>query len=291
MVFKRLRVYGQLVMFEHTLFAMPFALAAVFMASSGVPRIDKLFWVILAMVGARNGANALNRLIDADIDSKNLRTATRHIPTGIVKKKEAFILTVICFIIFVFSAYMLNIICVILLPIPLAMFIAYSFTKRFTWLCHLILGITIGGAPVGAWLAVTGKLDFSLLPSFLMGGALALWIAGFDIIYSTQDVEFDHENHLHSIPITFGISKSLKISTLLHIVSVILLVLMPLFIKLGIIYYIGIIIISALLYYEHSIVSPDHLASVKIASYSINQIIGFVFLIFTVSDIIVRSML
>lgn len=288
MVFKRIKIYGELVMFQHTLFALPFALVSVFMASGGFPGWYKLLFVMGAMVGARNGANALNRLIDADIDDKNIRTSKRHIPAGIVKRGEALLLCSACFLLFIVSAFMLNPICVILLPVPLVLFILYSYTKRFTWLCHLILGAAIGGAPVGAWLAVTGKLDLSLLPSFIIGTSAALWVAGFDVIYSTQDVEFDRENKLYSIPARFGVKNALKISTCFHIISIALLAVLPFFIKLGIIYYIGIFIISVLLYFEHSIVSPQHLESVKFSSYSINQIIGIVFFVFSTLDILMR---
>lgn len=281
MVFKKIRIYGELVMFQHTLFAMPFALAAVFMASAGFPGWYKFVWVIAAMVGARNGANALNRLIDADIDAKNVRTSSRHIPSGIVKKKEALLIAIFCFLLFAVSAYMLNPLCVLLLPIPAALFVLYSFTKRFTYLCHFILGAAIGGAPVGAWLAVTGRLDFSLIPAFIMGGAAALWIAGFDIIYGTQDVEFDRENGLHSIPVKFGIKGALIISSISHVISAVLLFTLPLFVNLSWPYYAGMIIISGLLYYEHHIVSPGRLEAVKIASYGVNEIVGVVFLIFS----------
>ncbi|KPU43040.1 4-hydroxybenzoate octaprenyltransferase [Oxobacter pfennigii] len=286
MVIKKLKTYADLVMFEHTLFALPYALAAVFMAYDGLPDLKTLFWVLCAMVGSRNGANALNRLVDAEIDGKNKRTAHRHIPSGLVKKKEVLLLTIFCFALFVFSAFMLNPVCVMLLPIPAALFIVYSYTKRFTWLCHLILGIAIGGAPVGAWLAVTGKVDLSLIPSFIMGASVALWIAGFDVIYATQDIEFDRKNKIHSIPARFGIVGALRISTGFHVISVILLLLLPVFVDLGIIYFIGIAIIAILLAYEHKIVSPNHLESVKIASYSVNQVIGVLFLVFSISDVL-----
>jgi 4-hydroxybenzoate polyprenyltransferase len=288
MVFRRIRIYSDLVMFEHTLFALPYALSAVFMASGGRPSLGKLFWVTAAMVGARNGANALNRVVDADIDAKNRRTSGRHIPAGIVKKREAVALAAACFLLFLLAAYELNPVCFVLIPVPIALFILYSYTKRFTWMCHIILGISIGGAPVGAWLGVTGRIDISLLPSFIIGAAVALWIAGFDIIYGTQDIEFDRQNGLHSIPERFGIPGALRISTLFHVVSTLLLFILPQFVSLGVLYYTGMIIVSGLLFYEHMIVSPKHLQSVKIASYSVNQIIGVVFLVFSISDMLLR---
>lgn len=286
MVFKKLKIYGDLVMFQHTLFAMPFALSAFFISAGGFPGWYKFIWVLLAMIGARNGANALNRVVDSEIDKKNSRTAGRHMPAGIVKRKEVLILAFVCFGLFAVSAFMLNPLCAALLPIPAALFILYSYTKRFTWLCHLILGAAIGGAPLGAWLAVTGKLDYGIFPALILGAAAALWVAGFDIIYATQDLEFDKSQGLHSIPVKFGIKRALAISSVFHALASVLLFSMPLFAGLGVCYLVGAFIISCLLYYEHSIVSPEHLDSVKIASYSINEIVGVVFLVFTCLDIL-----
>lgn len=288
MVFRKIRIYSDMVMLQHTLFAMPFALSALFMAAGGFPGWHKLLWAAAAMAGARNGANALNRLIDADIDAQNTRTSGRHIPAGIVKKGEALLLVVFFFLLFILSAFMLNPLCAALLPIPAVIFILYSYTKRYTWMCHMVLGIAIGGAPVGAWLAVTGRLDISLIPAFVMGTGAALWVAGFDIIYALEDVEFDRSHRLYSIPASFGIKGALDFSAVFHFTSVVLFCALPIFTSLGAIYYIGISIISGLLYYEHRIVSPANLKLLETASYTINEIVGLVFLVFSCADIFVR---
>jgi len=186
MVLKKLKSYGELVMFSHTLFSLPFALIAMIWAANGLPSGVTIFWILIALAGARNGANALNRIVDKDIDKKNPRTANRHLPKGLVKDYEVWVIVSLCFLIFVFAAYKLNPLCFMLSPVALFLFIIYSYTKRFTWICHIILGITCGGAPVGAWIAVTG--NFALTP-IILGAIVTLWVAGFDIIYATQDIE------------------------------------------------------------------------------------------------------
>lgn len=180
------------------------------------------------------------------------------------------------------SAYMLNPLCLYLSPLAIAIFVIYSYTKRFTWLCHIILGIACGGAPVGAWIAVKGTID--IVP-ILLGAVVTAWVGGFDIIYATQDYNFDKENKLHSIPVFFGIKGSLIISSLMHIFSIGILFLLYYIMNMGIFYLIGLIIISILLFIEHKMVSPKDLKSMKIASYSINQIVSVLFLIFTSIDI------
>ncbi|MDN5343490.1 MULTISPECIES: UbiA-like polyprenyltransferase [Oceanotoga] len=282
MVLSKLKTYGELVMFSHTLFSLPFALISMFWAANGLPNFDVFLWIVIALFGARNGANALNRIIDAEIDKKNPRTKDRHIPKGKVKKREALLIVIFCFVIMEISAYMLNPLCLYLSPLAIAIFVIYSYTKRFTWLCHIILGIACGGAPVGAWIAVKGTID--IVP-ILLGAVVTAWVGGFDIIYATQDYNFDKENKLHSIPVFFGIKGSLIISSLMHIFSIGILFLLYYIMNMGIFYLIGLIIISILLFIEHKMVSPKDLKSMKIASYSINQIVSVLFLIFTSIDI------
>jgi len=285
MVFDKIRKYGEMVMFSHTLFSLPFALISMFWAAKGFPAWTTFLWIIVALFGARNGANALNRVIDADIDRKNPRTAGRHIPKGEVKKSEALLVVIVCFAVMVFAAYMLNPLCLILSPAALAIFIFYSYTKRFTWLCHFVLGVACGGAPVGAWIAVTGKIE--ILP-IALGAAVTFWIAGFDIIYATQDYDFDRENNLFSVPAVFGIKNSLIISAFFHVLSVLILIWIKFQLDLSAIYTAGIVVISILLISEHIIVSPKNLKTMKIASYSINQIVSVVFFIFSFADVLIR---
>lgn len=269
--------YGTLVMFSHTIFSLSFALISMLLAGSGKLDFKTIFWIIVAFLGARTGANALNRVIDAEIDAKNPRTSTRQLPQGLMKKKEILIFVIICFGIMIFAAYMLNPICLILSPIALFLMTIYSYTKRFTWACHIVLGITSAAAPVGAWLAVTGKI--TLLP-LVMGAANTLWVAGFDIIYGAQDYKFDTENGIHSIPAKFGVKNALLISRLFHVVALTCLFLVGILTpQLGVIYYSGLVIIAILFIVQHKLVSPENLKNVKVASYNVNQVISIVFLV------------
>lgn len=282
---EKLHDYGVLVMFSHTIFSLSFALISMLLASNGLPSPYTIFWILIAFLGARTGANAINRVIDAEIDAKNPRTASRQLPQGLLKKKEVLAFVIICFLIMVVAAAMLNPLCLILSPIALFLMVIYSYTKRFTWACHLVLGITSAAAPVGAWLAVTGKITW--LPLFI-GAANTLWVAGFDIIYGAQDYDFDTANGIHSIPARFGVRNALYISTLFHSITLILLIIVGILSsQLGIIYYIGLSIISILFVAEHKMVSPHNLTNVKIASYGINQIISIVFLVCGVIDALI----
>ena len=274
--------YGTLVMFSHTIFSLSFALISMLIAGNNKLNFHTIFWILIAFLGARTGANALNRVIDAEIDARNPRTSTRQIPQGLMNKKEILIFVIICFAIMVFAAYKLNTICLIFSPIALFLMTIYSYTKRFTWACHIVLGITSAAAPVGAWLAVTGKI--SLLP-LVMGAANTLWVAGFDIIYGAQDYDFDTTNGIHSIPARFGVKNALLISRVFHIIALSCLFLVGLLApELGIIYYIGLSIIAVLFIIQHKLVSPDNLKNVKVASYNVNQVISIVFLLAGVID-------
>lgn len=283
MVFKKLKTYSELVMFSHTLFSLPFAAISMMWAAKGLPSVRVILWIIVAFVGARTGANALNRLIDKDIDAKNPRTSDRHMPKGIVKNFEVIILSIISFSLMALAAFKLNPLCVKLLPLAIIIFIFYSYTKRFTYLCHIILGIACGGAPVGAWIAVTGKIGW---PSLVLGAVVTLWVAGFDIIYGSQDYDFDKKEGLYSIPVRFGIKYALEISTFFHIMAILLLIYLYFIMNMGFLYLSGVAIDVILLYIEHKIVSPDNLSNVKIASYSINEVVSVVLFLFTAADIL-----
>lgn len=281
-VINKIKEYGKLVMFSHTIFSFSFALISMTLAAKGLPEISTLIWIILCFMGARTGANAINRVIDAKIDAKNPRTAGRQIPKGEIKKGEVIIFTILCFAVMLFGAYKLNRICLILSPAALFLMIIYSYCKRFTYLCHLVLGVTCACAPVGAWLAVTG--EFGVIP-LLMGAANTLWVAGFDIIYGCQDYDFDRANHLHSIPARFGVKNGLFIAMAFHIITLICLIAIGILApELGIIYFIGIGIIAVLFIIEYSIVSPTNLTNVNIASYSVNQLVSIALLIFGLLD-------
>lgn len=281
-VLDKLKEYGKLVMFSHTIFSFSFALVSMTLAAKGLPKISTLIWILVCFMGARTGANAINRVIDAEIDAKNPRTANRQIPKGEVKKKEVVIFTSICFAVMLYGAYKLNTICLLLSPIALFLMIIYSYCKRFTYLCHLVLGITCACAPVGAWLAITGEL--TLIPLF-MGAANTLWVAGFDIIYGSQDYEFDKANNIYSIPSKFGVKNALYIAMAFHIITLICLVIIGILSpELGITYYIGIGLIAGLFTTEYIIISPTNLNNVNIASYSVNQLVSIVLLVFGLLD-------
>jgi 4-hydroxybenzoate polyprenyltransferase len=282
MVLQKIKTYGNLVMFSHTIFSLPFAFVSMLIAANGMPQLSVFFWIAVAFLGARTGANAINRFIDKDIDAKNPRTASRHMPRGAVKSYEVIILTGVSFLFLVLAAYMLNPLCFMLLPVAIFLFLLYSYTKRFTWACHIVLGVISGGAPVGAWLAVTGS--FAWTP-FILGAANALWVSGFDIIYGSQDVDFDRKEGLYSIPAVFGVKNALLISRLFHIAAVAILLFVYFIANMSGLYLIGLLVVAWLLYKEHTMVSPTNLTNVNIASYNINQLVSITFLIFSIADI------
>lgn len=284
-VVHKIKHLSQLVMFSHTLFSLPFALIAMLLAGQGMPPIDVVFWILVCLVAGRNGANALNRYVDRRYDALNPRTADRHLPRGIVQSWEVLLLTGICYLVFIYGAYRLNPLCLMLSPVALFLFTTYSFTKRFTWLCHIVLGITCAGAPVGAWLAVTGTFAF---PPLVLGAVVVLWVGGFDIIYGTQDIDFDRSNGLYSIPAQFGLKNALWIARGMHLLMVLLLVLLGYLSQLGFIYGLGVAISGVLLLIEHGIIDPKHRLKMNFAAYHINQIISVLLLSFFVVDLILK---
>lgn len=283
---KKIRLFLKMIKFEHTIFALPYAYIGMIMASfykyGTWPGWLTFFWITMAMVGARSAAMALNRLIDKQIDAKNPRTAERELPRGAVSSLETVVFIVGSFMLLGISAWMLNPLAFYLIPVAVAVLVLYPYTKRFTWACHLVLGIADGLAPLGAWIAVTGRFD---MPGILLGGAVAVWIAAFDIIYASQDVEFDRKEGLCSIPSRFGIARGLWISRLLDMLTVVLFLLIPQFVSLGVIYYIGIAAVALLLVYEHMIISPNDMSKINIAFFKVNSIIATVAFIFTLTDI------
>ncbi len=281
MVFDKLKKYGELVMFSHTVFSLPFGLIAMLWAANGIPELRVFFWILVALFGARNGANAFNRIADRFIDGRNERTKDRHLSTGQVKLYEAVIITVLCFVLMAVAAYMLNLTCLILLPFAIALFIFYSYSKRLTWLCHFILGTACGGAPVGAWIAVTGGITF--MPLFL-GAAVCFWVAGFDIIYATQDIDFDRKEGLHSVPARFGLTNALWIARASHTMCILCLLAIFVLMPRGIFFLIGIIVSILLLCIEHYNVIPENKDKMIFASYHINQVLSIVFFIFAMLD-------
>ncbi len=276
---------SQAIMIQHTLFSLPFAASALLLETGGKLPYLKVLYIFLAVFGARNGANALNRLVDHHIDAKNERTQNRDLPSGRLTRLDLWVVVVICLILLGVSAYLLNPLCFALLPVALLMIGLYSFTKRFTWLCHYFLGATVAIAPMGTLLALNGyfRLDY-----FFVYGAVALWVAGFDIIYGCQDIEFDRKEGLFSVPARFGAHKALIIAAFSHTVAWVLLLLWGYSYTAGTWYYIGCALMALLLIIEHSLVAPGKLQHVTTAAYHINEIVGVLFFICTLLEVYTR---
>ncbi|HIZ89132.1 MAG TPA: putative 4-hydroxybenzoate polyprenyltransferase [Candidatus Mucispirillum faecigallinarum] len=272
----------KMIKLEHSLFALPFAFVGMFLAANGMPSWNVILWVVVAMVGARSAAMGLNRYADAEIDARNPRTASREIPAGNISKKSTIFYIILSLAVYFLAALMLNRLTAILSPIPILIFILYAYAKRFTNFCHIILGIALGLAPVCAWIAVTGTIN---LPPFILGGAIILWVAGFDILYAIQDIEYDRKEGLHSIPAVFGVSGSLIIARLLHFAAFFLFILLMAFTNLGYIYLAGVLISGALMAYEHSLVSKDDLSKLNMAFFNMNAYISITIMIFSIIDI------
>jgi 4-hydroxybenzoate polyprenyltransferase len=275
------RRFVSLVKLEHTVFALPYAYAGAVLAAGEVPAAQTLAWITVAMVGARSLAMALNRLIDAGIDARNPRTARRELPAGLLTPVQVAAFAAASLAVFLLAVWQLPPITHVLWPIPVAGFVIYPYLKRFTWLCHPFLGAVDGLAPVGGWIAVTGTLDWQ---PFLLGGAVALWIGGFDIIYATMDLDVDEREGLHSIPRRFGIGTALLLTRIAHAGSVVLLIWLGIDLGLGPLYWLGLAAVAVLLAYENSIVSEDDLSRVDMAFLGMNGVIAIVYLAGVLAD-------
>lgn len=285
-MFNKLILYLKLIKFSHSIFALPFALTAAIIAASGIPSAKQIFWIIVAMVGARSGAMGLNRIIDRKIDAENPRTAAREIPAGKVRVADAVIFTLISFTVLVFAAYMLNPLCLKLSPIAVAVVFLYPYTKRFTWFSHFVLGLSLSAAPLGAWIAVRGTLDWQILPLAL---AVIFWLAGFDALYALQDLEFDKSFGLYSIPKKFGVKKTLLFSVIFHFFAWGLLASTGIIFNLGIFYWIGMAVAAGLFIYEHSLVKPDDLSRLDMAFFNMNGYISMTVFLFTLLDYLLQK--
>lgn len=286
---EKIRNYGSLVRFSHTVFALPFALASVALAWPSHPvTLRNLLWILIAMVSARSAAMAFNRLVDRRFDAHNPRTENWELPQGTVKVWEAVLLTVMSAAIFVYAAYQINLICFLLSPVALAILFFYSLTKRFTWASHLFLGLALSLAPMGAWLAVAGSpIDLlELATPFFLGLAVLFWLAGFDIIYALQDLEFDRKEGLRSIPVRFGIAGALRLSSLFHVCTVIFLAAVGLSAQMGVVYWFGFVIVSIILFWEHRLVTPTDLSRINRAFFNFNAYVSVGYLLTIVADLL-----
>lgn len=276
----KLRVLLEMIKWEHTAFALPFAYAG--MLAAPVPfSFSNLFWITIAMIGARTAGMTLNRIIDAGIDARNPRTADRAIPKGLIGLKEAWVFTVAAIGLLVLATFFLAPITRILWPLVVLGFVVYPYTKRFTWLCHLALGVANGLAPGAAWVAVTGEISWT--PVFIWAGA-ALWVAGFDVIYALLDRDFDLENRVNSLPARFGIGPALVVSRVWHALSVAFLVAFGVAAGLGVVYYLGVVVVAWLLFYEQSLVKEDDLSNLNMAFFTMNGVISAIFFLFVILD-------
>jgi len=289
-MFAKLKLYSDFVVLKHSLFAIPFAYLGAFLASREVPELRILFWVGLAFIGARSAAMALNNLIDMEIDSKNPRTAQRELPSGRISMNEVWGIIIFSYFLLFFSAYMLNPLCLLLAPIIPVTSIIYPYLKRYIPISHFVLGLNLGYAPVGGWLAVIGAFNFpfgsSEIAMLLLLLAVSFWVAGFDIIYSLLDLDFDKKNRLYSIPSIYGVKNALNLSFVSHILMLMLLILLMYLLKLGVIFKAGIVIIALLILYEHTLVKANNFTDIPVAFFNVNAAVSLSMLIFTVADVI-----
>jgi 4-hydroxybenzoate polyprenyltransferase len=268
------RLYYRLVKFEHTIFALPFAYVGAFLAVDGIPSGHDLLWITVAMVGARSLAMALNRLIDARIDAANPRTAGREIPSGALSIAAVLVFCIVSLIVYLAAVWQLDPLVRWLSPIPVAAFVVYPYLKRFTWMCHMWLGAVDGLAPVGAWAAITGTIPWQ---AWALGGAVAAWVAGFDLFYALFDVDVDREQGLHSWATRFGEDAVFLGARLLHLTTIVLLIAVGLGLSVGVFYWLGVLCVGGLLFYEHTLVRPGDLRRLDAAFFTMNGVISVAF--------------
>jgi 4-hydroxybenzoate polyprenyltransferase len=275
-----------MIKWEHSIFALPFALCGAMLAASGLPTGHQLLWIVIAMLAARSAAMAFNRLADASIDAANPRTSTRALPAGQLSPTFVITFVIVSCAIFILAAAQLNRLTLWLSPVALAVLLLYSHTKRFTRWSHLVLGFALGIAPSAAWIAVRGSLDPRIL---ILTAAVTFWVAGFDILYACQDFDFDRQAGLHSIPRHLGIHRALWIARAFHLIMLLLLIaLLPAF-ALGKLAIAGVAAVAILLAYEHSLVSPRDLSKLDAAFFTMNGIISTVFALFIAADLLLRK--
>jgi 4-hydroxybenzoate polyprenyltransferase len=285
----RIRVFFDLVKFEHTIFALPFAYLGMALGAGDWPGWDKFIWITVAMVAARTLAMSANRLVDRELDARNPRTVNRPLPRGLISSQAVAVYAAVSLAVLAVAAWQLNPLCLLLLPGALVFLLGYHYTKRFTWLSHWILGFTDGLAAPGAWVAVRGSiLTWADLPAWLLLFAVTFWIGGFDLIYACQDVDVDRRDGLHSIPADFSIASALLLARVCHVLAVVLLAGVGLTMSLGWPFWVGLAVIVAMLVYEHSLVSPRDLSRLDVAFFNMNGYISITVLAATLLALWIR---
>jgi 4-hydroxybenzoate polyprenyltransferase len=279
-------VFLEMIKFPHTIFALPFALTGALLAAGGIPGWGQLLWIVMAMIGARTAAMGLNRLIDAEIDARNPRTAGRAIPAGQLGKGTTLLFIVLSVLLLLFAAAKLNPLCLKLSPVALFFLVLYSYCKRFTAFAHIVLGFCLGAAPVGAWIAIRGTVD---LPALLLGLAVLFWVAGFDILYALQDLDFDRTAGLHSIPVQLGVNGSLWLARLFSLLMLLLLLAVYHLLPLGWPFLLGIAAAACLLTYEHWLLRGGDLAKLDLAFFTTNGYISIIILGATIADLLLTG--
>ena len=283
---RNLRVTLEMIKWEHSIFALPFALCGAMLAAGGFPTVHQLLWIVIAMVAARSAAMAFNRLADASIDAANPRTSARALPAGVLSPMFVTTFVVISSVVFILAAAQLNRLALWLSPVALAVLLLYSYTKRFTRWSHLVLGFALGIAPAAAWIAVRGSLDPRIL---LLTAAVTFWVGGFDVLYACQDFDFDRQTGLHSIPRHLGIPGALWVARAFHVIMLALLITLLWSFGLGKLAIAGVIVVAALLAYEHSLVAADDLSKLNAAFFTMNGVISVLFFAFVAGDLLLRK--
>ncbi|MEW9698993.1 UbiA-like polyprenyltransferase [Paenibacillus sp. SI8] len=289
-MFTKIKIFLEMIKFEHSVFALPFAFMGAILGSvvlnGHLPSWMQILWVTLAMVGARTAAMSLNRVIDKAIDKKNPRTENRAIPAGLISSKQVFIYILLSFALLFWATSNLSSLSMKLLPIAVFFLVFYSYTKRFTWACHFVLGLTLGLAPLGGWIAVTGQFTWASIIFYL---TVVCWSTGFDLIYACQDADFDREEGLYSLPSRFGIKAALNTARVLHALTAVGLITLFFMTHLSWFYLIGLVIAYFLLYKEHRLVSPNDLSKLNAAFFTMNGVLSLVVFAFTLLDVFVRQ--
>jgi 4-hydroxybenzoate polyprenyltransferase len=280
---EKIKIILEMIKFEHTIFALPFAFTGALLAARGVPPWSTILWITVAMVGARSAAMGFNRWADRVFDAENPRTTVRALPKGLVTPAQVILFTVVSSVLLVYAAYRLNTLSFVLSPIALAIVFFYSYTKRFTFLSHAFLGFAISLAPIGAWIAVTGRLE---TPALVLGAAVLFWLLGFDVLYALQDMDFDRKAGLHSIPQRFGIGRSLWISRVAHAVTMAALFWLYALLSLGWLFLAGVIIALCLIIYEHTLVKEHDLSKLNMAFFNMNGYLSVTIFVFTLLDVL-----